>query len=322
VSPTEVLFYQEKVLNEESVFFNKAQRVNQDFLNQVEFNLPKIEPEEWDRLVGLYEHFAFSYSNSSVTFRNQGGLEVGTFILFNSAENRVFFVVPEQKVSSTGIRWEAMRTLTAVTLDGKESRKVEEGWFADKDIHFVGYCHSHNTIPLPTPSSIDDATELDFAGIHILLSTFKPTSTKANFETTVTYTVRGKRFYYPEELLPELIPDHKALISPPKQVLELVKVQTYSNKFKNYPSLPSVPNNKTVLYSVPIFPEVEKDTLEKIKKQIEDLAWSLYQKGFSSKDIAQIDVNEVIQEEFDILETAFRGHEMLEYYEESNYGNF
>ena len=160
------------------------------------WNFKKIGKKQWAELISLYEHYAFSLTPSN--------LEVGTFILFDENTQELKLVIPEQRVSTTAVQFDKILDKPVSTLDGSEKKLFKE-WLQDHS--FLGYCHSHNTMEVNAPSSIDDNTELEFNGIHILLSAFKPSNANSlipQFKLYCSYSLHGSRFQIqPTEFIEE-----------------------------------------------------------------------------------------------------------------------
>lgn len=302
LDPKEILSMQEHYLGEESnTFFHPSRWLDEETLNYVYFNLPKIEQEEWNLLVSLYHHFAFHSQITSNFKSSVSTQEVGTFTLLNIKENRIFFVLAEQVVSTGSVSWDKMEKLSAITLDGSEERMLESGWLADPNIKLLGYSHSHNTMSLSTPSSIDDDTELNMAGVHILLSTFKknPHSNKPNFITTVTYTCRGERFLYQD--VESLIPETSTLVPINQSVLDKVTITrpipTYFYGGKTYPKQKYLPTTHPV--------QLDDKTKTLIEAELSNLVWNLHRSGVTFSDFSKVFAYNYIKTEFDILDTVF-----------------
>jgi hypothetical protein len=158
--------------------------VDSETLNTFKVNLPPLENEEAVRVAVFFEHWA---RKPGMTTQ-----EVGTFILLDTEANRLFFIVPQQKVTGASVDWKNLSTVSAISFDG--TVKTVPEWL--QQYTFVGYCHSHNTMRLSTPSSVDDAQEVDGKpfGVHILLSTFSwDDNGQVSFVVTVTAAHNNER---------------------------------------------------------------------------------------------------------------------------------
>ena len=178
LQPDDVSFWNQEGLKQKKELFKH--------IPQFKFNRASLA--EYSRLVSLYEFFAFDKLNRGY----QQNLEIGTYILWNEQTNNIKFVVPTQTVSTTRVGFKDTLNKPCTDLFG-ETKDLQE-WLIIYTL--IGYCHSHNTLAVNTPSWTDDETELDFDGIHLLLSEFRRTedSLIPQFNTYLSYSLHGERF--------------------------------------------------------------------------------------------------------------------------------
>jgi hypothetical protein len=175
-------------------FWNINPPLEEDALYELDLALPQIELDEYVKMVNVFQHFAES---------GLGAKEVACFILFDPILQRVFFVFPEQVVTSASVNWTNVNVKKGSDTDGNV--KLMSEWLSENN--FVGYCHSHNTMPLSTPSGGDDHQEVlnRPVGVHILLSTF---TREPSWKVTVTASINNSRLYLdPEEIIPSVTTD-------------------------------------------------------------------------------------------------------------------
>jgi len=116
-------------------------------------NLPKVPRFLWDRLVSLY----FDYADQS--------LEVHGRIVLDPDKNDWKILIPFQEVTAGSVSYNYSVCFDLLT--GQRLRFPE-----DLPFHYVVWeTHSHNTMPLKTPSTIDDKNELSEQIGYCIIST-------------------------------------------------------------------------------------------------------------------------------------------------------
>lgn len=176
-------------------------------------NFPKIKKEEFYKLANFYAYHAVINRTFTVS------TEVGALILYNQKEHKLEFFIPEQQVTSGNVRWEKLleENKKVMSLDGVETTLQD----LMLEYLFVGRCHSHNTIPMHTPSPTDDYCEVgtpadpEAKSFNLLLSWFAKERTTGEivFRATPSFGYRGYRHYchwrevFDESIHPYVIDD-------------------------------------------------------------------------------------------------------------------
>jgi hypothetical protein len=144
----------EKILPENTTLDSVVMVLSEEEYNSVSVvNWPKIEVEEFLRLVKLYQHYC-----SGVGFSKR--LEVGTLFYYHP-DYGIKIVLPTQTVTPGHWDWDLVSTkyntktretviveLPLTFLDPKvnEGKTVTKSWLAENGWTMVGTSHSHNTM--------------------------------------------------------------------------------------------------------------------------------------------------------------------------------
>lgn len=139
----------------------------------------------------LYRDFCTKYKSKLGIKTTTGcALEVGTKMFYKGGF--IYFFIFKQEVSGGAVEWKADDQLMDV-VTGEVHTEAE---LMLNGFKYCGLSHSHNTMQLADPSTIDDKQEINMPGIYFLHSCFsnidKPVST---YRQTVTVTTGNKRYW-------------------------------------------------------------------------------------------------------------------------------
>lgn len=160
-----------------------------------------IPADLWSRWVALCFHFAHL---------KQGDLEVSCRLLRKEDDrNQWRILIPRQDVSSTGVRIDSFDEAIDIATGELVASYPPDGWVP------AGSSHSHNTMPMASFSSVDDASELGCPGLHIVLSHIDVE--QRTYRCTASVTANHRRFYLPDaaavvDLEPLRQPFHPAVL--------------------------------------------------------------------------------------------------------------
>jgi len=186
---------------------------------------PTVNRHHYIALTKLYRYFCTVTRNVTLEAHAR---------MYLSPNNEVVFLVPKQTVTGGSVNFTS-EDLTDI-LSGE--KKTSEEWVL-AGYKYIGLSHSHNTMRLNVPSSIDDTTEIPVAGVYFLHSCFANLEAgKPDYQLTVTFTTGSQRFITEQTWVEEYCPlltqeEWQSSIEPAAVVYELIQQpQQYTYKYK------------------------------------------------------------------------------------------
>lgn len=140
-------------------------------------DFPKVPPELWSRIIGLYFYMCPPAEKLSANYHdNQLEVQV-CFLRDAETKNEWKVVVPKQIVSGISVKSELNQCIDIATGE-KYDQFPPQGW-----LH-AGSSHSHNTMDAFF-SSIDDKSELTVPGMHIVIGNIDQTKMEYSYQASI-----------------------------------------------------------------------------------------------------------------------------------------
>lgn len=140
-------------------------------------DFPKVPPELWSRIIGLYFYMCPPAETLSASYHDSQ-LEVQVCFLRDvETKQKWKVVVPKQTVSGISVKSELNQCIDIATGE-KYDQFPPPGW-----LH-AGSSHSHNTMDAFF-SSIDDKSELTVPGLHIVVGNIDHDKLEYSYQASV-----------------------------------------------------------------------------------------------------------------------------------------
>lgn len=140
-------------------------------------NFPKVPPELWSRIIGLYFYMCPPAEKLSSSYHdNQLEVQV-CFLRDTETKTKWKVVVPKQIVSGISVKSELNQCID-ITTGEKYDQFPPLGW-----LH-AGSSHSHNTMDAFF-SFIDDKSELTVPGMHIVIGNIDHAKMEYSYQASI-----------------------------------------------------------------------------------------------------------------------------------------
>jgi len=140
-------------------------------------DFPKVPPELWSRVIGLYFYMCPPAEKLSASYHDNQ-LEVQVCLLRDAATLKEWkIVVPKQVVSATKVKSE-LNTCVDIVTGEKYDQFPPQGW-----VH-AGSSHSHNTMDAFF-SGTDDKSELTVPGLHVVVGNIDHEKMEYTYQASV-----------------------------------------------------------------------------------------------------------------------------------------
>jgi len=198
-------------------------------------NFPKIPAESWTRYISLCFYMCPANARKLTRFDHDDQLEVQVcFLRDRETLTKWKIVVPKQVVTGTHVEANLQKSVDLET--GEEYTMFPPmGW-----LH-AGSSHSHNTMPAFF-SSVDDTSELNVPGLHIVIGAIDHQKMEYDFEPSIVLQKHRKTVELHDVVELEPVPDspfHEKVLDYISVVLErnkrfFQKTESPSYKFPRY----------------------------------------------------------------------------------------